>query len=203
MERGVHIHENRRVSLIRATSAEVTVETAAGPLAAGGAVLAAGAWSSQIPLVVDGTEHPLPASFPVRGHLLGYRLEPGLLGPILRHEQSYLLQRTGGYTIAGTSSEHVGFRREIDPAIVAEIHHRVSALAPVLQHAPAPDAWVGFRPATETETPVIQRVQGTRVWLCYGHYRNGILLAPATAGRLQREIIASSETGSTGPAGHR
>jgi glycine oxidase len=202
IERGVYIHENRRVSRIRATAAEVTLETAAGPLASGGAVLAAGAWSSRIPVVVDGTEHPLPASFPVRGHLLGYRLEPGSLGPILRHGPMYLLQRTGGYTVAGTSSERVGFRREIDPAIVNDIHHRVSALAPILQHAPAPDAWIGFRPATETETPVIQRVPGTRLWLCYGHYRNGILLAPATAERLQREIIASSEKGSTGPAGH-
>ena len=33
---------------------------------------------------------------PVRGHLIAYRLEPGVLDPILRHNSTYLLQRRSG-----------------------------------------------------------------------------------------------------------
>jgi len=31
----------------------------------------------------------------------------------------------------------------------------------------------------------------SRVWLAYGHYRNGILLAPATCDRICQEIGAA------------
>jgi glycine/D-amino acid oxidase-like deaminating enzyme len=34
------------------------------------------------------------------------------------------------------------------------------------------------------------RVEGTNVWLAYGHYRNGILLTPVTARRIAESVIA-------------
>jgi glycine/D-amino acid oxidase-like deaminating enzyme len=38
--------------------------------------------------------------------------------------------------------------------------------------------------------PAIERLGEAPVWLAYGHYRNGILLAPATASRVAGEIAA-------------
>jgi glycine/D-amino acid oxidase-like deaminating enzyme len=62
-------------------------------------------------------------------------------------------------------------------------------------------AWNGFRPATLDEQPVIQRLGNSSIWLAYGHYRNGILLAPATARLVAQEINqASSRTDSLLPA---
>jgi glycine oxidase len=161
-------------------------------------VLAAGAWSSQIPIT-----RKITPTFPVRGHLLGYALPPGSLGPILRRGPTYLLQRANGFTIAGTSSEQAGFDRRLDPAIIAAIHARACDLMPRLRNAPQPQAWLGFRPATADLEPVIGRLGDTPLWLAYGHYRNGILLAPATARRVTREMTSSSETGSAAPAAPR
>jgi glycine oxidase len=192
--RGVDLREGLKACSVRLSGREARVETAAGTLSAGAVVLAAGAWSGDIPLHVEDVAQPLPASFPVRGHLIGYHLQAGTLGPILRHGHTYLLQRASGFTIAGTSTERVGFDRTIDPEIVREIAGRASTLLPALAAAGPPEPWLGFRPGTPDSHPRIGRFAGARLWLAYGHYRNGILLAPATAQRLSREIISSSET---------
>jgi len=186
--RGVRIREQTRALEVRVSEDRVEVAGSAGVLPAAVAVLAAGAWSGAIPIVRGGERLQIPASFPVRGHLLGYRLEPGSLGPILRRGHTYVMQRSNGFTIAGTSSEQVGFNRQLDPQIVAGIRARAGELLPRLRLAPEPDAWLGFRPATEDFAPRIGRLGDTRVWLAYGHYRNGILLAPATAARVAGEI---------------
>jgi len=188
-KRGVRIREQTRVLAVRVTEQRAEVETHGGVLTGSAAVLAAGAWSGAIPVFGRGGRIAIPASFPVRGHLLGYALEPGSLGPILRHGHTYVMQRSSGFTIAGTSSEQVGFNRELDPIVVDDIRARAEQLAPRLRLAGEPTAWLGFRPATEGFEPAIGRVGVTCLWLAYGHYRNGILLAPATASRVAREVI--------------
>jgi glycine/D-amino acid oxidase-like deaminating enzyme len=206
-KRGVRICEQTRALEVRVAADRVDIETSGGALSAGAVVLAAGAWSGAVPVVCGGERLETPASFPVRGHLLGYRMEPGSLGPILRRGHTYVMQRSNGFTIAGTSSEQVGFNRELDPQIVAGIHARACELLPRLRSAPGPEAWLGFRPATEDFEPCIGRLGNTRLWLAYGHYRNGILLAPATAARVSGEIVglrpSSSGTGPYAPDAHR
>jgi glycine oxidase len=187
-KRRVRIREQTRVLAVRVTRERAEVETSGGVLRGAAAVLAAGAWSGAIPVFGPGGRLAIPASFPVRGHLLGYALEPGSLGPILRHGHTYVMQRSSGFTIAGTSSEQVGFNRELDPLIVDDIRTRAGELVPRLRSAPEPIAWLGFRPATEDFAPAIGRLEDTCLWLAYGHYRNGILLAPATARRVAGEM---------------
>jgi glycine oxidase len=189
--RGVAIEEHRRVSGVRLHRTSVEIESDAGTLTAACAVIAAGAWSGEIAVRREGERIAIPASFPVKGHLVGYRLEPGSLRPILRQAETYLLQRASGFTVAGSSVERVGFDRGIDGRLVAEIHGRACCVLPCLKSAAPPEPWMGFRPATHSLEPEIRRIPGTGLWLSYGHYRNGILLAPATARRVSREIVAS------------
>jgi glycine oxidase len=198
--REVSVQEGVAVTGIHAGLGEVAVETADGRLTAVLAVLAAGAWSGSIPFTGG---QRLPGSFPVRGHLLGYQLEPGSLRSILRHGHTYILQRTNGFTIAGSSMETVGFDRRIDPDIVRAIARRAEALLPALREAGEPVAWLGFRPRADAHQPQIGRFADTNLWLAYGHYRNGILLAPATAARVAAEITSSLGTGWSAPSGTR
>lgn len=179
--RGVPIHEQAPVAEFR-TDTERAV------------VLAAGAWSSQILLRHRGQAVPVPESFPVKGHLIGYYRRPGSLGPIRRSGHTYILQRTTGLVIAGSTEERAGFNRKIDPRICHRIHKRAQLLWPELQGKLYDECWIGFRPATLTGVPAMGRVPHTNVWLAYGHYRNGILLAPVTADRIARDITASSGT---------
>ena len=155
------------------------------------AIIAAGAWSGDISVTVDGQVHALPRSFPMKGHLLGYRLPAGSLAATIRHDHTYVLQRASGFTIAGSSTEDAGYNRAIDTEIVSEIAARAAALVPALASLQPESAWMGFRPATDAAAPHIGRVGSSRLWLAYGHYRNGILLAPATCDQVCQEMAAA------------
>ncbi len=189
--RGVEFHEHRPATAIRVRNGAVEIDTGPGILTAAAAVISAGAWSSQIPVWQGGECLPMAPAFPVKGHLLGYRLPAGSLQPIVRHRKAYILQRANGFTVTGSSEQRVGFDRGVDQNIVAEIHRRACLVLPCLEMAPRSEPWVGFRPTIESLEPEIRRLEGTRVWLSYGHYRNGIMLAPATANRLSRDVISS------------
>jgi glycine oxidase len=105
----------------------------------------------------------------------------------------YVVQRSNGFTIAGSSEEQLGFDRSIDASICDDIHRRAAELVPALAGMTPAKRWIGFRPrSAEGRRPHIERVSGTNVWLAYGHYRNGILLAPLTAQRVAREIIGNA-----------
>jgi glycine oxidase len=151
---GVEIREGVRATEIRTERESVEVITDQGSLPAGCAVLAAGAWSSQIAV----PDCELPRAFPVRGHLAAFMLEGGSIGPILRYGHTYILQRAGGLTIAGTSSEPCGFDRSLDRAILSGIHERAAALVPSLHRWRLADGWLGFRPGFEGAGPVGSRV---------------------------------------------
>ena len=94
-------------------------------------VLAAGAWSSQICLSHRGQPVPLPESFPVKGHLIAYHGQPGALGPIRRSGHTYLLQRSNGLIIAGSTEERAGFDRRIDHRICQRLQKGAEPLARV------------------------------------------------------------------------
>jgi glycine oxidase len=189
LARGVSILEESSVSSISATTTGALVSLGRTAFEAPCAVLAAGAWSGGTHVFLDGQPCALPGSFPVKGHLLGYRLPAGSLPITVRHDHTYVIQRADGFTIAGSSTEDAGFDRTIDPQIVSDIAARASALVPALASLQPESAWIGFRPATHSTAPHIGRVQSSRLWLAYGHYRNGILLAPVTCEQVCREIV--------------
>lgn len=157
-------------------------------------VLSAGAWTSSI----AGAPEGIPKSFPVKGHLIGFSLLPGSVGPIRRCGHTYLLQRANGFTIAGSSTEHKGFDLAVDPALVDQLRQRAEALYPPLKGLTPIRSWTGLRPGIDAAEPSIGRLGATRYWLAYGHYRNGILAAPATAARIAADIISNLETVSRG-----
>ncbi len=177
-KRGVEIIE--QTAVLRISRDHVDTASQAFPMDA--AIIAAGAWSGNIALA-----EPRPVTRPIRGHLNGYQLPPGTLAPIVRHGHTYLLQRASGLVIAGSSEERVGFDRNIDPALAQSIHQRAVRILPQLAHL-RHETWIGFRPGTASGHPVLRRA-GERVWLAYGHYRNGILQAPGTASRIASEML--------------
>jgi glycine oxidase len=195
LARGVSIEEHSPVTSIAASDTGACVSMADQVIDADFAVIAAGAWSSGINVTIDKQPYPLPRSFPMKGHLLGYRLPAGSLAATVRHHHTYILQRADGFTIAGSSTEDAGFDRTIDPTIVSDIAARAGALVPALRELAPESVWIGFRPATGAaggaSSPHIGRVLSSRLWLAYGHYRNGILLAPATCDQVCQEIGAS------------
>lgn len=152
------------------------------------ALVAAGAWSSTIP--VTGVP-ALPASEPVKGHLIGYPQPKETCSTIIRHGHTYLLQRENGVLIVGASVEHVGFDRHIDPQIAGQIASQGAFVMPHLGETTPTKVWAGFRPASDELH--VGRWNSPRLYLAYGHFRNGILLAPATAARLVEMLGAGTK----------
>jgi glycine/D-amino acid oxidase-like deaminating enzyme len=74
--------------------------------------------------------------------------------------------------------------------MLAQVMARASFLCPALAFASIIRKWSGLRPRPEGRpAPIIGTLPGNdRVFIASGHYRNGVLLAPATA-RSIREMI--------------
>jgi len=186
---GVCIFEQRQVTRAALTSHAVDLAAGAQTLSFDALVIAAGAWSDGIAL--QGAP-ALPACEPVRGHLIGYQQPAQTCTTILRHRHLYLLQRANGLLIVGASVEHAGFDRNLRPDIAADLALRAAFVLPHLADTAPTETWLGFRPASDALH--LNPWHSDRLYLAYGHYRNGILLAPVTARRIAAQITSNSET---------
>ena len=184
---GVTIYERSAVYTIAVENGHVTQ-----PQPADLAVLAAGAWSGSIAVQVDGADVAIEPSVPIRGHLISFAPRSAVPGPIWRNAHTYILERSSGVTIAGSTTEDVGFHRDPDPALFLDIEQRARGLMPRLRSAERNAEWIGFRPGTRSGEPQLKQLENTPVYLAYGHYRNGILMAPATAAFLTASLQMGS-----------
>lgn len=180
----VKVEVQCQVEAVDASGVGAVVQLAGGrKIVADAVVVAAGAWSNIVDLLgVD----PLPVAMPVKGHLLGYRLPEKYCQTIVRHGHTYLLQRSSGFFIVGTSVEYAGFDRSIIPEVAARLEKAAGFVLPHLAETTPSEIWTGFRPGSDALH--LGRWKESAVYLAYGHYRNGILLAPVTAKRLSEEI---------------
>jgi glycine/D-amino acid oxidase-like deaminating enzyme len=172
--------------LVGGQAAEIHADS--GPFRFDAAVIAAGAWSSAIQ--IEGVP-PIPLSKPIKGHLIGYHQPDQTCNTIVRHRNVYALQRANGLLIIGASVEDVGWDRRVQSHIVEELCTSAADIFPHLAETTPTEVWTGFRPGGTLE---VGRWHSPRLWLAYGHYRNGILLAPWTARKVSDEINASLKT---------
>jgi glycine oxidase ThiO len=138
-------------------------------------ILATGAWSQQlltIPVV------------PRKGQLIALQVPPGEdlpLNTVLFGTEIYIVPRRDGRIVIGATSEDVGFLSGNTAEGAQGLFDRAIRLCPALAKYPVVEQWWGFRPATPDELPILGYSADPRLILATGHYRNGILLAPATA----------------------
>ncbi len=138
-------------------------------------ILATGAWSQELV--------PVPV-VPRKGQLIALQVPPGEplpLTTVLFGTEIYIVPRQDGRIVIGATSEDVGFRSGNTDEGVDGLFDRAMRLCPVLAKYPIIEKWWGFRPATPDELPILGHSADPRLVLATGHYRNGILLAPATA----------------------
>jgi glycine oxidase len=185
----VQILQNCEVTRIEIGERAARVQACGMNAAYQAAVIAAGAWSNEI--AVEGVA-PIPVAEPVKGHLIGYQQPAQTCNTIVRHGHSYFLQRANGLLIAGTSVERVGFDREVRREIVAGLQSQTEFIFPHLCETKPSEAWMGFRPASDAVH--IEAWHSERLYLAYGHYRNGILLAPVTAQKIVKQLNANLRT---------
>ena len=80
---------------------------------------------------------------------------------------------------------------EVDGAAIALMAAKGAAAVPAMAGYAEIERWAGLRPATPDGAPILGRdPRGPEdLFLALGHYRNGILLAPASAAALADEML--------------
>jgi glycine oxidase len=133
-------------------------------------------------------------TYPVRGQMLALRHPKIQLRRVLRSERAYLVPRLDGRLVAGSTLENVGFVKQVTSEGIHKILEGVRELVPALQDAEIIETWAGLRPGTSDGLPIIGITQMNGLLIATGHYRNGVLLAPATAAII-RDLIVEGKTG--------
>lgn len=185
---GVRIIENTEVAgfLIESGRA-VGVAISDEKVYAGAVVVAAGSWSGKL---FEQLRAALP-TIPVRGQMLALR--SSALRHVLHSSHVYLVPRLDGRLLVGATVEYAGFQKAVTAAAVHTLLDAAMELVPALACAEVLETWSGLRPGTPDHLPILGRCEVDNLWLATGHFRNGILLAPATAELLCQSILSGRE----------
>ncbi|WP_338522609.1 glycine oxidase ThiO [Pseudomonas batumici] len=155
----------------------VGVRTAAGELRADQVVLSAGAWSGEL---LGGLGLALPVE-PVKGQMILYKCAADFLPCMVLAKGRYAIPRRDGHILVGSTLEHEGFDKTPTPSALESLKASAVELIPALADAEVVGHWAGLRPGSPEGVPYIGRVPGFEgLWLNCGHYRNGLVLAPAS-----------------------
>lgn len=170
------------------------VETSRGFISADAVVIAGGAWSS----LLGAGDKALPQLRikPVRGQMLCFQPSLPLARHVIYSPRGYVVPRRDGRLLAGSTSEHAGFEKQVTAAGVQQILAAALEISPRIASLPLTDAWAGLRPRAADTLPVLgpcAEIAG--LYYATGHYRNGILLTPITG-----ELIAGAIVDRTFPA---
>jgi glycine oxidase len=130
---------------------------------------------------------------PIRGQMIAMRSSKVKLKRVLRSEHGYIVPRTDGRIIAGSTLENAGFVKDTTATGLQSILDAAIALAPSLAGAEILETWAGLRPGTPDHLPIVGPTDIRGLLVATGHYRNGILLAPVTA-KLIREWMVDGKT---------
>jgi glycine oxidase len=131
---------------------------------------------------------------PVKGQILRLRstaamaaagLPPGLLRRtvrgIVRGSSIYLVPRESGELVIGATQEELGPDTTVTAGGLWQLLRDARTLVPGITELAFGDVVAGLRPGTPDNAPVLGASALPGLVLATGHFRSGVLLAPATA----------------------
>ncbi|MCC6199528.1 MAG: glycine oxidase ThiO [Moraxellaceae bacterium] len=194
MHLGVNVVSGVEVTGVKAPAGCVeSVQAADGrSFCADQVIVCGGAWSQQIL-----QEMQAPAALPVRpvlGQMLLYKLEPGILPCMVMAGGRYVIQRRDGHVLCGSTLEETGFDKSLTEEARISLMQSAKTLLPMLEHEKPIAQWSGLRPGSPNGIPYIGKLPWMEnLWINTGHYRNGLVLAPASA-QLLADLILQRPT---------
>jgi glycine oxidase len=193
---GGRLHEHTPVRAIERADGKVCgVRVGDVAHAADAVLLAAGAWSREIEGVPP---ESCPPVRPIKGQMLALRMDPAQ--PILHHvvwaPKIYLVPRHDGRLLIGATVEERGFDRDLTAGGVLSLLEAAWRALPTIEELPIDEMWVGFRPGSRDDAPILGPTPIEGLTVATGHHRNGILLAPLTIDMISRHML----TGEIDPA---
>ncbi|MEH2327295.1 MAG: FAD-dependent oxidoreductase [Nostoc sp.] len=174
------------------------LETTEGKIAADWFVIAAGLGSTPLTAKLNQIIDIRPVLGQALQMHVGHPLGNPDFQPAITGNDVHIVPVGGGDYWVGATVEFPSNGDEIPPnqELLESVRKQAIAFCPELATATILRTWSGLRPRPEGRpAPVIGKLPGfSNVLLATGHYRNGVLLAPATAYAI-REMIISQGVG--------
>jgi glycine oxidase len=188
---GVQLWPGHPVLAWRTDGDRITgVQHSAGLLCAERYLIAAGAWSDSL-LAALGLSCGV---HPVRGQIVLLNVAPPVYRRILLAGAEYIVPRTDGRVLIGSTEEDVGFDKRTTAEAIQGLLSWAIRVAPELGKAPVERCWAGLRPGSADGRPILGPVPGfTNLFVATGHFRSGIQLSPST-GVVMKELLLGQPT---------
>lgn len=157
-------------------------------------VIATGAWSG---LLSEQFDWQVPVK-PIQGQMILFKAPAQWLPTMVMHQGIYLIPRLDGHIVCGSSTDDVGFNTDVNIETGLKLQQTAYRLAPELQDILRVHAWAGLRPSVPDGVPYIgqaplgQTSQQSNLWLNCGHFRNGLVMAPASARLLKQQMLGET-----------
>jgi glycine oxidase len=151
-------------------------------------VLAAGAWSRSI----DGLAPELrPPVRPIKGQMLALRMDPTapLLTNVVWAPGAYLVPRLDGRLLVGATVEEKGYDTSLTAGGILTLLEAAWRVVPAVEELPIDEMWVGHRPGSRDDAPILGTGLIDGLIYATGHHRNGILLTPITADAIAELVL--------------
>lgn len=182
----VTLHEEADVVDIQRRSSPAVMLATGERMEADAVVLAGGAWTQRLLQRLGMT---LPVR-PIKGQMQLYQLAPGALRTMILRQGHYVIPRRDGLVLCGSTLEDTGFDKSVTETAHRTLRAAAVALWPALADAPCVAQWAGLRPASPNGIPFIGEVPShPGIWVNAGQFRNGLVLAPASAQLLCDQLL--------------
>jgi glycine oxidase len=146
---------------------------------------AMGAWAGQL----GGDPQPPPVE-PVRGQIVAFDMAPPLLRHVVCSPHGYLVPRSDGRLLAGSTTEKAGFDKSVTAGALRRVLDIALEIAPHLGDVRIADTWAGLRPGSPDGAPILGGGRIPGLFYAGGLYRSGVLLGP-----LVGELVAALALG--------
>lgn len=181
--RGVTFRSDAEVESLKGKPICQQVKTQTESITADWVVISAGLGSTALTQAADQPVEILP----VLGQALRLKISQPTpqFHPVINGDDTHIVPLGNGEYWIGATVEFPNEKGEVvaEEELLEQVLESAIALYPALADSTILQTWTGLRPRPHNRpAPIIEPMSGySNVFLATGHYRNGVLLSPATA----------------------
>lgn len=153
-------------------------------------IVCAGSWSKLIGGLPENVQPPVR---PVKGQIISLRQDESCqVKHAIRSPDVYILPKPDGRLLVGATVEEMGYDLHPTAGEIYRLLERGWETVPSIYDLKILALEVGLRPGSRDHMPIIGGCDIKGLYFATGHYRNGILLTPATAYDLSEHITTGN-----------